>query len=82
MLQEIYDFIKGFFEPLGEYLVASAVPAGSSYASDIDSLIALVAVFVGFCAGMLMIRTRSHWLVRSGRLVVTGSLALLLVRLF
>lgn len=42
----------------------------------------LPAVFVGFCAGMLMIRTRSHWLVRSGRLVVAGSLALLLVRLF
>jgi cytochrome c oxidase subunit 2 len=50
MLQGIYDFIKGIFEPLGDYLIGSAVPAGSSYASDIDSLIALVAVMVGFWA--------------------------------
>ena len=50
MLQGTYDFIKRIFEPLGDYLIGSAVPVGSSYASDIDSLIALVAVFVGFWA--------------------------------
>jgi hypothetical protein len=47
MLQGIYDFIKEIFEPLGDYLIGSAVPVASSFASDIDSLIALVAVFVG-----------------------------------
>ena len=47
MLQGIYDFIKGIFEPFGEYLIASNVPVASSFADDIDSLIALVAVFVG-----------------------------------
>ena len=50
MLQGIYDFIKGIFEPFGEYLIASNVPVASSFADDIDSLIALVAVFVGFWA--------------------------------
>ncbi len=50
MLQGIYDFIKKIFEPLGDYLIGSAVPVGSSFAGDIDSLIALVAVFVGFWA--------------------------------
>ena len=48
MLQGIYDFIKGIFEPLGDYLIGSLVPVGSSFASDIDSLIALVTVLVGF----------------------------------
>ncbi len=48
MVQRIYDFIKGIFEPLGDYLIGSYVPVGSSFASDIDSLIALIAVFVGF----------------------------------
>ena len=50
MLQGIYDFIKGIFEPFGDYLIGSAVPVASSFAGDIDSLIALVAVFVGFWA--------------------------------
>lgn len=48
MLQGIYDLIKGIFEPLGNYFIGSLVPVASSFASDIDSLIALVAVFVGF----------------------------------
>ncbi len=48
MLQGLYDFIKGIFAPLGDYLIGSLVPVGSSFAGDIDSLIALVAVFVGF----------------------------------
>lgn len=48
MLQGLYDFIKNIFAPLGDYLIGSLVPVGSSFAGDIDSLIALVAVFVGF----------------------------------
>lgn len=48
MLQGLYDFIKSIFEPLGNYLIGSLVPVGSSFAGDIDALIALVAVFVGF----------------------------------
>ena len=50
MLQGIYDFIKGIFAPLGDYLIGSSVPVGSSFAGDIDSLIALIAVMVGFWA--------------------------------
>ena len=50
MLQGIYDFIKGIFEPLGQYLIASNVPVASSFADDIDSLIALIAVLVVFWA--------------------------------
>jgi len=50
MLQGIYDFIKGIFEPLGDYLIGSHVPVASSFAGDIDSLIALIAVIVGFWA--------------------------------
>ncbi|MEM7433959.1 MAG: cytochrome C oxidase subunit II [Myxococcota bacterium] len=48
MLQGLYDFIKGIFAPLGDSMIGSLVPVGSSFAGDIDSLIALVAVFVGF----------------------------------
>ena len=50
MIQGLYDFIKSIFEPLGDYLIASQVPVASSFAGDIDALIALVAVFVGFWA--------------------------------
>ena len=50
MLQGIYDFIKGIFEPLGAYLIASNVPVASSFADDIDALIALIAVLVVFWA--------------------------------
>ena len=38
MLQGIYDFIKGIFAPLGDYLIGSFVPVASSFASEIDSL--------------------------------------------
>jgi len=48
VIQGIYDFIKGIFEPLGDYFIGSLVPEGSSFAGDIDSLIALIAVLVGF----------------------------------
>ena len=48
MLQGIYEFIKSIFAPIGDFFIGSLVPVGSSFASDIDSLIALVAVFVGF----------------------------------
>ena len=50
MFQGIYDFIKGIFEPLGDFLIGSALPVGSSFAGDIDALIALIAVMVGFWA--------------------------------
>jgi heme/copper-type cytochrome/quinol oxidase subunit 2 len=50
MLQGIYDFIKDIFAPLGDYLIGSFVPVASTYADDIDSLIALIAVMVGFWA--------------------------------
>jgi len=50
MLQGIYDFIKGIFEPLGDYLIGSKVPVASSFAGDIDALIALVTALVGFWA--------------------------------
>jgi hypothetical protein len=50
MLQGIYDFIKGIFAPLGDYLIGSFVPVASTFADDIDSLIALIAVLVGFWA--------------------------------
>jgi cytochrome c oxidase subunit 2 len=50
MLQGIYDFIKGIFEPLGDYLIGSNVPVASSFAGDIDALIALVTALVGFWA--------------------------------
>ena len=47
MLQNIYDFIKGLCEGLGGYL-GNWVPQASSYASDIDALIGLVAILAGF----------------------------------
>ncbi|MFZ1864638.1 MAG: hypothetical protein WAU39_10485 [Polyangiales bacterium] len=50
MLQGIYDFIKAIFEPLGDYLIGSNVPVASSFAGDIDALIALVTALVGFWA--------------------------------
>ncbi len=50
MLQGIYDFIKGLFEPLGDYLIGAKVPVASSFAEDIDALIALIAVLVVFWA--------------------------------
>lgn len=50
MLQGIYEFIKGIFEPLGDYLIGSHVPVASSFAGDIDALIALVTALVGFWA--------------------------------
>lgn len=50
MLQGIYEFIKGIFEPLGDYLIGSQVPVASSFAGDIDALIALVTALVGFWA--------------------------------
>jgi cytochrome c oxidase subunit 2 len=50
MVKEIYDFIKGIFAPLGDYLVGSNVPVASTFAADIDALIALIAVLVGFWA--------------------------------
>ena len=48
MFQGIYDFIKGIFEPVGAYLIGSLLPAGSSFAGDIDALIGLITVLVGF----------------------------------
>ena len=50
MLQGIYEFIKAIFEPLGDYLIGSQVPVASSFAGDIDALIALVTALVGFWA--------------------------------
>jgi len=50
MFQGLYDFMKRIFEPLGDYLIASRVPVASSFAGDIDALIALIAVLVGFWA--------------------------------
>ena len=50
MLQGIYDFIKRVFGPLGDYLIGTNVPVGSSFAGDIDALIALITVLVGFWA--------------------------------
>ena len=50
MLRGIYDFVKSVFAPLGDYLIGRAVPVGSSFAGDIDSLIALITVLVGFWA--------------------------------
>ncbi len=48
MLSSVYDFIKSIFAPLGDFFIGSLVPEGSSFAGDIDALIALVGVFVGF----------------------------------
>ena len=50
MLQGMYEFIKAIFEPLGDYLIGSNVPVASSFAGDIDALIALVTALVGFWA--------------------------------
>ena len=50
MLQGMYEFIKAIFEPLGDYLIGSQVPVASSFAGDIDALIALVTALVGFWA--------------------------------
>lgn len=50
MIEGIYGFIKSIFQPLGEYLIASNVPVASSFADDIDALIALIAVLVVFWA--------------------------------
>ena len=46
MIQGIYDFIKSIFDPVGAYL-AEWVPAASTYASDIDALVGLIAVLAG-----------------------------------
>ena len=52
MIQGLYDFIKSVFAPLGDYLIASRVPVASSFAGDIDALIALIAGLVGFWASL------------------------------
>ncbi len=48
MIQSIYEFFKKVFDPFGELLIGNYLDAASSYATDIDSLIGLVAVVAGF----------------------------------
>ncbi len=48
MVQSIFDFLKTLVAPVGRLLVGDHLDAASSYATDIDAVIGLIAVLVGF----------------------------------